>query len=82
MTKVSQSITTEVTFHFTAMAELSDYGVDRSPKWVEFVDEEFDSMEIGDVIYEYADLVKDFGQHGADGLVQIGRDRLDGDGWE
>lgn len=81
MTQVTQEKETAMTFNFTARAELSDYGVERSPKWVEIVDEEFESVDIGDYSYSYSELVSWFGQHGADAIVQIGRDMLQGEDW-
>ena len=47
----------------------------------ELIDEEFDSLTINDVTYMYPDLINDFGQHGADAIVQIGRVGLCDDKW-
>lgn len=70
MPNVTQYTSATVEFTFTAY-----YTGD------ELIDEEFDSLTINDVPYDYGELIEGFGQHGADAIVQIGRVGVHDDGW-
>ena len=78
----TQTHTMEMKFTFTAETYTTDYGVSGSPEWEGIGDTHFASLEWNGVTYDYANLVMDFGQHGADAILQIGRDNLEDGNWE
>ena len=78
---LNQQVTAELEFSFSAVEIETDYGVPGSPTLHEIHDVEFQSLHWNEDIYDYEDLVERFGQHGADGIVQLGRDSLDEDSW-
>ena len=52
----------DVTATIEATPELSDYGVDRSPTWIEFVDRRITELEIDGVIVPEAEWPDDIVQ--------------------
>lgn len=78
----TQTVTAEITFMFNGRKVQCDLGVPRSPVWTEVEDVYLDLIEFCGIEYDYNEMVEYFGQHGADGIIQQGRELINEDNWE